>query len=91
MDEPLERPVPDPASSDGADAAAESDSNDVAFAVVFGVVGLALVLSLDTPWAGLPMVVLGLYFGFRAFRRDRRPGDGPEATPSTVRRPDADD
>ena len=91
MDESTERPVPDPESGAGApDDAEESDSNDVAMAIVFGVVGVTLVLTLDTPWAGLPMLVLGLFFGGRAVRRSLRPGGDPASTPTT-RASEADD
>ena len=52
----------------------------VALAIVFGSVGLTLFLTLETPWAGLPMVVLGLFFGYRAVRRALRPSDEPGTT-----------
>lgn len=81
MDDPEERPVSDPESGTPADGEEEeADSNDVALAIVFGTVGLTLVLTLDTPWAGLPMVVLGLFFGYRAVRRALRPSDEPGTT-----------
>ena len=83
MDEPEERPVSDPESGTPADGEEEeADSNDVALAIVFGTVGLSLFLTLDTPWAGLPMVVLGLFFGYRAVRRALRPSDEPGTTAS---------
>ncbi|MBD8704553.1 hypothetical protein [Frigoribacterium sp. CFBP 13712] len=81
MDDPEERPVSDPESGTPADGEEEeADSNDVALAIVFGSVGLTLFLTLDTPWAGLPMVVLGLFFGYRAVRRALRPSDEPGTT-----------
>lgn len=83
MDDPEERPVSDPESGTPADGEEEeADSNDVALAIVFGTVGLSLFLTLDTPWAGLPMVVLGLFFGYRAVRRALRPSDEPGTTAS---------
>lgn len=67
MDEPVE-----PAPKDAPDA---ERTDYLALGVVFLAVGVTLVLSLDTPWAGSPMVVLGLYFmvvGLRARRRARQ-------------------
>jgi hypothetical protein len=91
MDEPTERPVPDPESSAAADDTEESDSNDVAMAIVFGVVGVTLLLTLDTPLAGLPMLVLGLFFGGKAIRRSLRPGGDRATTTPTTRASETDD
>ena len=46
----------------------EDSNNDVALAIVFGVVGVTLLLTLDTPWAGLPMLVLGLFYLAKSLR-----------------------
>lgn len=63
---------------------AETNSNtDVALAVVFGVVGITLVVTLDTPWAGLPMLGVGLFYLVKCLRDLRtkraRPAEAPDA------------
>jgi hypothetical protein len=71
MDE--ERPGPETGASAG--AAAEKERNDnVGIGVVFGLLGVTLFLTLDSPWAGLPMVVIGVvcvYLGMRGSTRRR--------------------
>jgi len=56
-------------------AAAEKKRNDnVGIGVVFSLLGLTLFLTLDTPWAGLPMLVVGVvcvYLGMRGRPRRR--------------------
>ena len=66
MDEPTE-----PATKDAPDA---ERTDHLALGVVFFAVGVTLVLTLDSPWIGSPLLVLGLYFfviGVRARRRTK--------------------
>jgi hypothetical protein len=57
MDE--ERPGPETEASAGA-AAEKKRNDDVGIGVVFGLLGVTLFLTLDSPWAGLPMLVVGV-------------------------------
>lgn len=63
--------------------AGTKSNTDVALAVVFGVVGITLVVTLDTPWAGLPMLGVGLFYlvkGLRDLRAKRaRPTEALDA------------
>ena len=52
--------------------AAEERSNSLGVGVVFGVLGLTLFMTVENPWAGAPMVVLGAWFAFTGLRRSRR-------------------
>ena len=58
-----------------AKAAAEKKRNDdVGVGVVFSLLGVTLFLTLDSPWAGLPMVVIGIvcvHLGMRSRPRRR--------------------
>lgn len=66
MDEPTR-----PTSEDAPDA---ERTDYLALGVVFFAVGVTLVLTLDSPWIGSPLLVLGLYFfviGVRARRRTK--------------------
>ncbi|TWX36217.1 hypothetical protein ES689_12485 [Frigoribacterium sp. ACAM 257] len=68
-----------PETEAGAKAAADERkrSDDISIGVVFGVLGFTLFLTLDTPWAGLPMLVVGIVFVARGMRgRTRRRTDG---------------
>lgn len=60
----------------GAEGAATGET-DTALAVVFGMTGFTLVMTLDAPWAGLPLVAVGLSFGVRSIRRALRRRDAP--------------
>ena len=79
MDE--ERPGPETDAS--ANAAAEKKRSDnVGVGVVFALVGVALFLTLVCPWAGVPMVVVGVVLvalGMRGSRRRARPGGDRDA------------
>ena len=60
---------PDP--TGGARPAADAKANDLALGVVFLAVGVTLLSTLDTPWASLPLVAVGLYYltkGLRGMR-----------------------
>ena len=63
-----------PETEAGAKAAAEEKkrSDNVGIGVVFGLLGLTLFLALDTPWAGLPMLVVGIVFVAQGLRGGRR-------------------
>ena len=51
----------------------------IALGIVFASVGFTLVMTLDTPWAGAPMLVLGIYFFGKSFmdQRKKRRGADP--------------
>lgn len=72
MDE--ERPETEAGAKAAADAKKRSDS--VGIGVVFGLLGLTLFLALDTPWAGLPMLVVGIVFVAQGMKGSRRRGTG---------------
>ena len=60
---------PDP--TGGARPAADAKANDLALGAVFLAVGVTLLSTLDTPWASLPLVAVGLYYltkGLRGMR-----------------------
>ncbi|TDT62678.1 hypothetical protein [Frigoribacterium sp. PhB116] len=63
-----------PETEAGAKAAAEEKkrSDNIGIGVVFGLLGLTLFLALDTPWAGLPMLVVGIVFVAQGLRGGRR-------------------
>ncbi|ROP78780.1 hypothetical protein EDF18_1436 [Frigoribacterium sp. PhB107] len=63
-----------PETQAGAKAAAEEKkrSDNIGIGVVFGLLGLTLFLALDTPWAGLPMLVVGIVFVAQGLRGGRR-------------------
>jgi hypothetical protein len=68
-------------SADAAAAAAEKKRNEnVGVGVVFALVGVALFLTLDSPWAGLPMVVVGAVLVGMAMKGSRR--QAPDAGPT---------
>lgn len=46
--------------------------------VVFALMGVALLLTLDTPAVGLPMIVLGVVFFAMGLRVKRSPSSGDE-------------
>ena len=79
MDEPT-KPSPESraAESGVADSrtaesrAAEERSNSLGVGVVFAVLGVTLFMTVDSPWAGVPMVVLGAWFALTGLRRARR-------------------
>jgi len=76
------KPSPEGPSDDAADSNSveEDDSNNsVALGIVFASVGFTLVMTLDTPWAGAPMLVLGIYFFGKSFmdQRKKRRGADP--------------
>lgn len=76
------KPSPESPSDDAADSnsAEEDDSNNnVALGIVFASVGFTLVMTLDTPWAGAPMLLLGIYFFGKSFmdQRKKRRGADP--------------
>ena len=52
--------------------AAEERSNSLGVGVVFAVLGFTLFMTVDNPWAGVPMVVLGAWFAITSLRRARR-------------------
>ena len=58
-------------------------NGDFSLAVVFGVVGFTFLMTLDTPWASLPMLaVAGCYLvkALRAVYRERKaPTEAPDA------------
>ncbi|WP_317232541.1 hypothetical protein [Clavibacter capsici] len=83
----------DPTTPGGpADAPAEGDdgskSTNTALGVVFGMLGLALMLTLDdTRVAGLPFLILGVTFfvmGIRPATRERDRAAGDDAPPPTA-------
>jgi hypothetical protein len=51
--------------------------------LVFAVIGITLFITVDTPWAGVPMAGVGVFYiakSFRDVRRERAlPGDAPDA------------
>jgi hypothetical protein len=51
--------------------------------LVFAVIGITLLITVDTPWAGVPMAGVGVFYiamSFRDVRRERAlPGDAPDA------------
>jgi len=63
-------------------ASAEKKRNDdVGTGVVFALVGVALFLTLDSPWAGVPLVLVGVVLvvvGMRGSWRRDRPDTGRE-------------
>ena len=63
-----------PETEASAKAAAEEKkrSDAIGIGVVFGVLGLTLFLALDTPWAGLPMLVVGIVFVAQGLKGSRR-------------------
>ena len=61
---------------------AEANSNaDVSLGVVFLAVGVTLVVTLDTPWAGLPMLGVGLFYLVKSLRDMRKEHARPTETP----------
>ncbi|MBD8660617.1 hypothetical protein IFT72_10500 [Frigoribacterium sp. CFBP 8754] len=78
---------PDP--TGGARPVADAKANDLALGVVFLAVGVTLLSTLDTPWASLPLVAVGLYYltkGLRGMRvrtaeRDEAHGRAPAQAP----------
>jgi hypothetical protein len=86
----------DPAGADGtADATEATDaeaatSQNVALGVVFGVLGLALTVTLDeVRAAGLPFLVLGVVFFAMGIREAKGQAGGPP-TPEGPPTPDGD-
>ena len=74
MDEPT-KPSPESRTAESRAAesrTAEERSNSLGVAVVFGVLGIALFITVENPWAGVPMVVLGAWFAVTALRGARR-------------------
>lgn len=74
MDEPT-KPSPESRAADSRAAesrAAEERSNSLGVGVVFAVLGFTLFMTVDSPWAGVPMVVLGAWFAVTGLRRARR-------------------
>ena len=69
MDEPTK---PSPESRTPESRAAEERSNSLGVGVVFAVLGVTLFMTVDSPWAGVPMVVLGAWFALTGLRRARR-------------------
>ena len=66
-----------PETEAGAKAAAEKKRNDdVGVGVVFALVGVALFLTLDSPWAGVPMLVVGVALVAFGMKGSRRRGTG---------------
>ena len=66
-----------PETEAGAKAAAEKKRNDdVGVGVVFALVGVALFLTLDSPWAGVPMLVVGVVLVSFGMKGSRRRGTG---------------
>ena len=64
-----------PETETGAKAAAEKKRNDnVGVGVVFALVGVALFLTLDSPWAGVPMLVVGVVLVALGMKGSRRRG-----------------
>ena len=64
-----------PETEAGAKAAAEKKRNDnVGVGVVFALVGVALFLTLDSPWAGVPMLVVGVVLVALGMKGSRRRG-----------------
>jgi len=61
-----------PASRTPESRAAEERSNSLGVGVVFAVLGFTLFMTVDNPWAGVPMVVLGAWFAITSLRRARR-------------------
>jgi len=52
--------------------AVEERSNSLGVGVVFAVLGATLFLTVENPWAGVPMVVLGAWFAITGLRRAQR-------------------
>ena len=79
MDEPT-KPSPESRTTESRAAdsrtaesrAAEERSNSLGVGVVFAVLGATLFLTVESPWAGVPMVVLGAWFAVTGLRRAPR-------------------
>jgi len=64
-----------PETEAGAKAGAEKKRNEnVGVGVVFALVGVALFLTLDSPWAGVPMLVVGVVLVALGMKGSRRRG-----------------
>ena len=64
-----------PETEAGAKASAEKKRNEnVGVGVVFALVGVALFLTLDSPWAGVPMLVVGVVLVALGMKGSRRRG-----------------
>jgi hypothetical protein len=58
--------------------ARESSNTDVSLGIMFVALGATLMGTLDTPWAGLPLIGVGLFYlgkSIRDVRRRRAPAD----------------
>ena len=77
------KPSPESPADDAADSSSAEDddcnNHNVKLGIVFASVGFTLGITLDSPWAGAPMLVLGLYFFGRSFtdQRKKRRGVDP--------------
>ena len=60
---------------------ADAKANDLALGVVFAGLGVTLVSTVDTPWAGVPLLVVGVVFLVKALRGMRLHRDEPERAP----------
>jgi len=63
--------------------AAKSANADISFAVVFGVIGFTLLMTLDTPWASMPMLAVAGYYVVKSLR------DAHRQRKATAEAPDA--
>ncbi|MBD8585342.1 hypothetical protein IFT77_14205 [Frigoribacterium sp. CFBP 13729] len=63
-----------PETEAGADAVTEKKkrNDNVGVGVVFALVGVALFLTLDSPWAGVPMLVVGVVLVALGMKGSRR-------------------
>ena len=49
-----------------------SSNSDAGLGIMFAAFGVTLTMTLDTPWAGLPMIGLGLFYTGKSLRDAHR-------------------
>jgi hypothetical protein len=75
MDEPTNERPEGPAE--------KSSVTNFSLGLVFAVIGITLFITVDTPWAGVPMAGVGVFYIAKSVRDARReralPGEAPDA------------
>jgi len=72
----------DDSTKQGRDALARWSSNtDTSLGIMFTALGVTLMMTLDTPWAGLPLIGVGFFYIGKSIRDARRRRAAPDETP----------